>query len=72
MLSHAVQITDPFHVVKLANFVLDEVRRWVQNGTLGHRGRRTDPFYRCGKLTTLARETSRRYGERETGRAARG
>ena len=29
----------PSHVVKLANFVLDEVRWRVQNETLGHRGR---------------------------------
>ena len=56
MLPDAVQIADPFHVVKLANFVLDEVRRRVQNDTLGHRGRKTDPLYRCRKLMTLAHE----------------
>jgi transposase len=56
MLPHAVQIADPFHVVKLANFVLDEVRRRVQNETCGHRGRKTDPLYRCRKLMTLAHE----------------
>jgi transposase len=56
MLPHAVQIADPFLVVKLANFVLDEVRRRVQNDTLGHRGRKTDPLYRCRKLMTLAHE----------------
>ena len=39
MLPSAVQIADPFHVVKLANHVLDETRRRVQNETLGHRGR---------------------------------
>ena len=56
MLPHATQIADPFHVVKLANFVLDEVRRRVQNETCGHRGRKTDPLYRCRKLMTLAHE----------------
>jgi transposase len=56
MLPHAVQIADPFHVVKLANFVLDEVRRRVQNDTLGHRGHKTDPLSRCRKLMTLAHE----------------
>ena len=56
MLPNAVQIADPFHVVKLANFVLDEVRRRVQNDTLGHRGRKDDPLYRCRKLMTLAHE----------------
>ena len=54
MLPDAVQIADLFHVVKLANFVLDEVRRRVQNDTLGHRGRKTDPLYRCRKLMTVA------------------
>ena len=56
MLPHAVQIADPFHLVKLANFVLDEVRRRVQNDTLGHRGRKTDPLYRCRELMTLAHQ----------------
>lgn len=56
MLPSAVQIADPFHVVKLANFVLDETRRRVQNDTLGHRGRKTDPLYRIRKLMTIAHE----------------
>jgi transposase len=56
MLRHAVQIADPFHVVKLANFVLDETRRRVQNETCGHRGRKTDPLYRIRKLMTIAHE----------------
>jgi hypothetical protein len=56
LLPHAVQIADPFLVVKLTNFVLDEVRRRVQTDTLGHRGRKTDPLYRCRKLMTLAHE----------------
>lgn len=56
MLPDAVQIADPFHVVKLANFVLDEVRRRVQNETLGHRGHKTDPLYRVRKLMTIAHE----------------
>ena len=56
MLPHAVQIADPFHVVKLANFVLDETRRRVQNETCGHRGRKTDPLYRIRKLMTIAHE----------------
>lgn len=33
----AVQIADPFQLAKLANQRLDEVRRWVQQETLGHR-----------------------------------
>jgi hypothetical protein len=42
--------------VKLANFVLDETRRRVQNQTCGHRGRKTDPLYRIRKLMTIAHE----------------
>jgi len=56
MLPDAVQVADPFHVVKLANAKLDECRRRVQNETLGHRGRKTDPLYRCRRLLTKADE----------------
>lgn len=56
MLPHAVQVADPFHVVKLANTKLDECRRRVQTQTLGHRGRKTDPLYRCRRLLTKADE----------------
>ena len=50
MLPDAVQVADPFHVVKLANQRLDEVRRRVQNETLGHRGHKDDPLYRSRRL----------------------
>ncbi len=56
MLPHATQIADPFHVVKHANTKLDECRRRVQNQTMGHRGRKTDPLYRCRRLLTKADE----------------
>ena len=56
MLPDAVQVADPFHVVKLANQRLDDVRRRVQNETLGHRGRRHDPLYRSRRLLTRADE----------------
>jgi transposase len=56
MLPGAVQVADPFHVVKLANTALDECRRRVQNETLGHRGRRDDPLWRARRRLTLARE----------------
>ena len=52
----AVQVADPFHVVKLANQALDECRRRVQNKTLGQRGRKTDPRYRCRRCLVMARE----------------
>ena len=56
MLPDAVQVADPFHLVKLANAALDECRRRVQDDTLGHRGRKTDPLYRCRRLLTKADE----------------
>jgi transposase len=39
-------VVDHFHVIRLANTALDEVRRRVQNDTHGHRGRKADPLYR--------------------------
>ena len=56
MLPKAVQVADPFHVVKLANTKLDECRRRVQNATLGHQGHKYDPLYRCRRLLTKADE----------------
>jgi transposase len=56
MLPDAVQVADPFHLVKLANSKVDECRRRVQNETLGHRGRKDDPLYRCRRLLTKADE----------------
>lgn len=53
---NAIQVADPFHVVKLANTKLDEVRRRVQNDTMGHRGHKDDPLYRCRRLLTKADE----------------
>jgi hypothetical protein len=40
----------------LANERLDEVRRRVQDSTLGHRGRKHDPLYRIRRLLTMANE----------------
>ena len=65
MLPDAGQVADPFHVVKLANSRLDECRRRVQNETLGHRGRKTDPLYRCRKLMLLAEERVDVAGQRK-------
>jgi transposase len=55
-LPDARQVADPFHLVKLANEKLDECRRRVQNETLGHRGRKSDPLYRARRLLTKAHE----------------
>lgn len=56
MLPGATQVADPFHLVKLANQRLDEVRRRVQHDTLGHRGHKNDPLYRSRRLLTKASE----------------
>ncbi len=56
MVPDAILVADPFHVCKLANAKLDECRRRVQNETLGHRGRKSDPLYRCRRLLTKAKE----------------
>ncbi len=53
-LEDAIAVLDAFHVVKLGTAALDEVRRRVQQETLGHRGRKGDPLsgiqnvLRCG------------------------
>jgi len=52
---HTAQVADPFHVVRLANNRLDEVRRRTQNQTLGHRSRKDNPRYRIHKLLTCPR-----------------
>ncbi len=63
VLPHARQIADPFHVVRLANDRLDQVRRRTQQETLGHRGRRGDPLYQIRRLLTLASERLDTSGE---------
>jgi len=55
-LDHATRVADPFHVVRVANRCLDQVRHRVQNETLGHRGRRHDPLYRIRKLMLAGAE----------------
>ena len=63
VLPHAGQVADPFHVVRLANDRLDQVRRRTQNDTLGHRGRKGDPLYRVRRLLTIASERLNAGGE---------
>jgi transposase len=62
MVPGATQVADPFHVVKHANAKLDEARRRVQNETLGHRGRKSDPLYRIRRLLTKADERLEEHG----------
>ena len=54
-------VVDHFHAVRLANLVVDQVRRRVQQATLGHRGRKRDPLYRIrGLLLTAAEQLAGR------------
>lgn len=61
-LPDATVVLDAFHVTRLGLTALDEVRRRVQQQTLGHRGLRDDPLYRI-------RRVLRRGAERLTDRA---
>ena len=51
----ATSVLDAFHIVKLAGDALDEVRRRVQQETLGHRGRKGDPLYQIRLLLRASR-----------------
>lgn len=53
-LGHATLVVDHFHVIQLANRVIDDVRRRVQQATLGHLGRAGDPLYGIRKLVLKA------------------
>jgi transposase len=55
-LAHARVVVDHFHAIKLANAVVDQVRRRTQRAALGHRGRKRDPLYRIRKLLLTAAE----------------
>jgi transposase len=55
-LGHATVVVDHFHAIRLANAVVDQARRRVQQATLGHRGRKHDPLYHIRKLLLTAAE----------------
>ena len=46
----AVRVLDPFHVVRLGLACTDQVRRRVQQDTLGHRGYAGDPLFTVRRL----------------------
>lgn len=47
---------DAFHVVKLGTAAVDEIRRRVQQDTLGHRGRKGDPLYGIQNILSAGQE----------------
>ena len=53
-LGHATLVVDHFHAVRLGNIVVDEVRRRVQQQTLGHRGFKDDPLYKIRRIMLKA------------------
>ena len=55
-LGHATAVVDHFHAVALANAAIDDVRRRVQQTTLGHRGRQGEPLYRIRRVLLRAGE----------------
>lgn len=55
-LPRAMLVVEHWHCVRLANQTIDEVRRRVQNQTLGHRGRKGDPLYRIRRVLLTADE----------------
>ena len=55
-LPRARLVVDHFHAVRLANQALDEVRRRVQQSTLGHRGWKGDPLYRIRRRLLAAHD----------------
>jgi transposase len=71
-LGHAIVVVDHFHAIRLANAVVDQVRRRTQQATLGYRGRKRDPLYRIRKLLLTAAEqlTQRGWARLRAGLAA--
>nr|WP_244960731.1 ISL3 family transposase [Pseudoclavibacter chungangensis] len=66
-LEDATTVLDAFHVVKLGTAAVDEVRRRVQQDTLGHRGRKGDPLY---GIQTILRAGAENLTEKQRNRLA--
>lgn len=49
----ATLVIDHFHAQRLGNDCVDDVRRRVQQDTLGHRGRKGDPLYGIRRLLLM-------------------
>jgi len=53
-LPNVTLVVDHFHAIQLANRAIDDVRRRVQQETLRHRGRKSDPLYRIRRALLTA------------------
>lgn len=51
-LPQAVEVMDPFHVIKLAAEAKDQTRQRIQREEHGRRGRKEDPLYQCRRTLT--------------------
>lgn len=49
----AIEVLDPFHVVKLGSDALDKTRQRVQREQHGRRGRKDDPLYKARRTLTV-------------------
>jgi transposase len=56
-------VADPFHVIRVGNRMLANVRRRVRNKMLGHRGRKHDPLFSVRKLLLKGYERLDERGE---------
>jgi transposase len=72
LVPHARRTADRFHIVRLANAVVTDVRCRRQQEMTGHRGRKGDPFYRARRDLLRGRErlTDRQAARLETAFAA--
>jgi transposase len=57
-------VVDAFHIVRLGNVMVDDVRRRVQHEQTGHRGRKGDPLYGIRRLLATADERLTERGRR--------
>ena len=55
-LEDAICVLDAFHIVKLGMAAVDDVRRRIQQETLGHRGRKGEPLYGIRHILRAGRE----------------
>ena len=60
----ATSVLDAFHIVTLAGDAPGEVRRRVQQDTLGHRGRKGDPLFFCAPRVIGSRSANKNDSER--------
>ena len=66
-LQDATAVLDAFHVVKLGTEAVDDVRRRVQQTTMGHRGRKGDPLH---SIATILRCDAERLTDKQHARLA--